>query len=209
MLDAGVKADDVLAWAAVLANADVAVEQLAESLGEYVSIGALMDAQQESTSELQSEATELAVQVEALTQERDHVHDAIVAVKEWALREVEEVEQRAKAQVDSLIQEASEFGQLRAEAAELGELVQSARLLKSGDPAKWMQLSPEVIRHLLMIAVRWTGEPGRDRQVPAPEAVRQTSSLLRYTDLRLSQVLLWALAGLFTEAERQELAPSR
>ena len=56
MLDAGVKADDVLAWAAVLANAGVAVEHLAESLDEYGSIGALMDAQQKNTSELQSEA---------------------------------------------------------------------------------------------------------------------------------------------------------
>ena len=119
------------------------------------------------------------------------------------------MEKQARKHVDSLVRDATAVGQLRAEAAELGELIKSARLLRSGDPEKWKLLPPEVISHLLMIVIRWAGEEGRDCQVPAPPAVRRVSSLLGYIPLRLSQVLLWALNGLLTGEERKAITSSR
>ncbi len=108
--------------------------------------------------------------------------------------------------MNSLVREAAAVGQLRAEAAELGEWVKSARLLRSPAPVAWKQLPREVIQHILTVVISWTEGVGRDVQVLRPASVSQGNYLLRHTTLRLSQVLLWALAGLLTEEERRALA---
>ena len=111
--------------------------------------------------------------------------------------------------MDSLVLEAAEIGRLRAEAAGLGEWVEAARLLRSGNPDSWKQLPPEIIQHFLIVALRWFQVDGRDPQVLPPLSVTKANSLLRYTPLRPSQALLWALAGVFTEDQRKSLVSAR
>ncbi len=49
---------------------------------------------------------------------------------------------------------------------------------------------------------------GRDIQVPTPEAVRRANLINTWTSPRLSELLVWVLAGLFTEEEKKALSGS-
>ena len=86
--------------------------------------------------------------------------------------------------MDSLVAEANEVGRLRAEAANLREWVEAARLLRSADPDTWRRLPHEVIQHFLVVVLTWV-------QVEGPESVWKASSLLKFTPIRLSQLLQW------------------
>ena len=48
-----------------------------------------------------------------------------------------------------------------------------------------------------------------DVEVLPPTSVSRSNSLLRYNSLKMSQVLLWAVSGLFTDAEKKALASGR
>ena len=111
--------------------------------------------------------------------------------------------------MESLALEAVEIGRIRAEAAELDQWVQIARLLSSGDPALLKQLPREVITRFLSTSLMWTDGPGRDVEVPPPPSLIQRNPLLRNYSLKTSEALGWALYGIFTEAEKNILASGR
>ena len=65
-----------------------------------------------------------------MTQERKDVHEAILAVRDKALSEVQTVEKKAKRQVETLVKESVEVGKMRAEAIGLGELIKKSYTMK-------------------------------------------------------------------------------
>jgi hypothetical protein len=205
LLARGVKADDFISWSAVIEKAGVAVEELVESLEEYSGIEALSAARQARSEALQTLVSGLEAQVKALGQERDDAHEAIVAVKDNALKEVKAAQQQATKHVDAILRDATAYGDLKREAAELGELIDAARVLKSGDLELWKSLPREVIQHALMGSINWARGEGRDIQVQAPSAVTHVDSFLAFMHLSLSQVLLWGLSGVLTDGQKRVL----
>ena len=202
LLDRGFKAADFADWSSVIERSGVTVDELAGFLEEYSSIEVLSAARQARVEELQTEVTGLEAQVKGLCKERDNVHAAISAVKDRALQEVKSAEKQARKHVDAMFQEAVAYGDLKKEAAELGELINSARDLRSGDLEKWRHLPREVIQHTLTGSIRWAEGDGRNHLVPAPEVVTQTNSLLSYSRLNLRQILLWALSGVLSDGHQ-------
>ena len=168
LLAQGVMADDLPHWQRVLSEAGVAPEKLATHLEEYASQEALIQARREEAEQLQSEVSQLESQVKALGQERDSVHSAIEAVRDKALKQVRAAENQAKKQVDAMFRDATELGRARKETAALGEWIEAAQLLKSGDPESWERLPQEVIQHMVLVTLRWAEAWERDLQVPLP-----------------------------------------
>ena len=80
-----------------------------------------------------------------------------------------------------------------------------ARLLRSVDPGQWGQCSRDVIQHLVMGVVLWSERQGRDVEVIPPRAVCNVLGIYSWARPQLSQLLVWVLAGLFTEEERKAL----
>ncbi len=209
LLGKGIKADDFVGWSVVIEKAGVTVEELAESLVEYSTIQALSADRQKQAEEIRTQITGLEAEVLGLAQERDGAHSAIEAVRDKALKTVRAAESQAKQQVDTLFRDAVELGGAREEAAALGEWIEAAQLLKSGDPESWKQLPLEVIQHMVLVTFRWAEAEGRDVQVPLPANLRRGSLLPSWTKLRLSEVLLWALVGLTAEDGQRTLSASR
>ena len=209
MLAQGIKGDDFISWATIIEKAGLSVEELAESLEEYSTIQALSADREREAEEKQKKVTGLEAQVLGLAQERDSAHSAIEAVRDKALKQVRTAEKQAKQQVDSLFRDAVELGRAREEAAALGEWIEAAQLLKSGDPESWKQLPREVIQHLVWVTLKWSEAGDRDLQVPLPAKLQRKSLLPSWTKLRLSEVLLWALVGLTAEDGQRTLSASR
>ena len=98
---------------------------------------------------------------------------------------------------------------MRAEAADLGEYLEAARLLKSGSLQSWQNLPRAVIQRFLLIALTWSEVETRNVQVTVPEVVRKSSLLPSYARLKLSKVLQWALAGTLTNKDLETLVKGR
>jgi len=155
LLDQGVKGNDLANWKRILGQTGVTPEELSKLLDRYGSIEALAMARKDRADELQIESSGLERQVTELTQERNNIAAAIQAVTDQGIRQIKKASSQVTKQMDSLVKEAAEVGQLRAEAADLGGWVEAARLLRSGNPESWKQLPPEVIGHSLMVALTW------------------------------------------------------
>lgn len=209
LLDQGVKADDLPHWQGILMKAGVSVEELATALEQYASLESLVQGKQKEAVDLEHDVSESKVQVQAVAQERADIHRAIVALKDRAVSEMTVVEKRAQQHVDSLVREATAVGQMRAEAADLGEYLEAARLVKSGNHQSWQKLPREVIQQFLLIAIKWCEVEARDAQVTVPKIVRNSSLLPSYASLRLSQVLQWAFAGTLTHTDLEALVKGR
>ena len=128
LLYQGIRADDLAHWQKVPSEAGVGLEKLAADLEEYSNIQALAASQQKRGEELQIEKTQLEAQVRALSQERDNAHQAITAVEDKALKEGKAAERQAMKHLDSLVSDATNYGHLKKEAAELGEWIRAAPL---------------------------------------------------------------------------------
>ena len=202
LLEQGVNADDFGNWFTIIGHGGVTVDQLAGSLEEYTNIVVLSAARQARAEDLKSEISGLEAQVKALGKEREAAHRAITAVENRALKEVKAAENQARKHIDAMLDDAVAFGDLKKEAADLGELINSARDLRSGDLEKWRYLPREVIQHTLTGSIRWAESDGRDVMVQAPGVVTQANSLLGYMHLSLRQVLFWALAGVLTDDQK-------
>ena len=98
---------------------------------------------------------------------------------------------------------------MRAEAADLGEYLEAARLVKSGNHQSWQKLPREVIQQFLLIALKRSEVESRDAQVTVPRIVRNSSLLPSYANLKLSQVLQWAFAGTLTNEDLETLVKGR
>ena len=178
LLERGVKSDDLLDWSKLLEQAEVTPGDLTESLDHYSSVEALAKARQERADELQVELSGLDSQVRALREEKENLATAIQVVQDKGLRKIKKAGDQVTKMVDSLVLEATEIGQLRAEATDLGEWVEAARLLRSADYDNWRRMPREVIQHFLVVAFRWAQGEGRDPQVSPPESVAKANYLV-------------------------------
>ncbi len=95
---------------------------------------------------------------------------------------------------------------LKEEAAALHQYIRAARSLHSGDPTDWQILPKEVVQHLLLGVMWWAGILAPNVGLKPPTAVHGVSC---WTRLRLSDLLLWAVAGTFGENEQQALSAWR
>ena len=91
----------------------------------------------------------------------------------------------------------------------LSGYIQVARVLPSGDLDSWQTVPRDVIQQLLIGATIWAQHENRDVELSPPEALQRGGLLSRYTRLPLSNILFWALTGVFTEEERQALISGR
>ena len=143
---------------------------------------------------------------------------AVEAIRDKALGEVQragnkmaleisEVGELAKDQAQGLLAAALDYAELRHEAATLGEYVIVAQTLRYSDPDRWRALSREVIRHLLGGVALWTQGEGHDQTLPPPYMVR--GFVPSWSRVRLSDLLIWALSGGFTQEERAALNTGR
>ncbi len=209
LLNQGVKSDDLPHWASILGHSGVTAEQLAGLLDQYGSIEALVSTRQAQADKLQFEVSTLESQRQALTDERDNIKAALLALKNEGLKQVRQAGSQVTKLVESLALKAVEVGRIRAEAAELDQWVRIARLLSSGDAELLKQLPREVITRFLNTSLIWTEGPGRDVEVPPPPSLIQRNPLLRNNSLKTSEALAWALYGIYTEEEKKILASGR
>ena len=158
---------------------------------------------------LQFEGSALESQRQALTDERNNIKNALLALKNEGLKQVRQAGSQVTKLVESMALETVEIGRIRAEAAELDKWVQIARIISSGDPELLKQLPREIITRFLSTSLMWTDGPGRDVEVPPPPSLIQRNPLLRNYSLKTSEALSWALFGIFTEAEKKILAGGR
>lgn len=205
LLKRGVKGDDFITWSSIIDTAGVTVGDLAGSLEAYSNIQSLSDDLRARSEVLQAEVLGLESQVDALRKERYVSHEAIVAVKDKALKEVKAAERQAKKYVDSLVRDAVNYGDLKKQAAELSDWINAARYLRDGNTENWRSLPPELIEHLLLGVIVWAQQQGRDIPVRAPGVVLRVNRLLEYMPLKFSQVLMSALAGINAADEQKSV----
>lgn len=180
--------------------------RIVEQYQQAGSLGELVQARQEEAHELESQVTSLRSEAEVLTQKRRTLDSAIRAVRDQTLEEVVQTGQKVRELLDSFAREAGKYTELCQTSAELGQWVQAAQALRSGNPEVWRTLSRQVAQHCLVIALEWVQAENRDLPVKPPEAIARGNFFLSYTSLRPSQLLLWALNGTMTEGERSELS---
>ena len=100
-------------------------------------------------AQLRVEHGKLTQEVAALQAERDGITAAIASVRKHGIAEIRSVADETAAEVQRA---ASEFEQLTARSAELGQHVRMAEALRSEDPADWRAVRAgtwaEILSHL-------------------------------------------------------------
>ena len=98
------------------------------------------------------------------------------------------------------------YGDVRDQASTLGQYVELARALITDDPEAWQGLPRQVVQHMVRGAVVWAKGEDRDVQLPAPDMIRRLRGISSWTRLNLSELLIWAMTGTFSEEERTALS---
>ncbi len=217
LLDQGVKEDDLPRWHDLLGRAGITVRQLASALDKLGSTGAVIKDQGRRAGALKAEIPKLESRVEALTEQRENLEGAVLAVKEQAVHNIEQAGREAAAEVDGvanravgylddLVKAAVNYGELKSEAESLGEHVRMARSLILGQRDGWPGISVEVVQGMLGGIIQWVRREADDGPAPVPEMVRRAGVLSYRNRLKLSDILVWAVWGLLSEQERRGLS---
>ena len=220
LLSQGVRAQDLPHWQLVLNKAGVTAEELSGSLNKFGSMEALTRQRGKRAKELKEQTSELETQAKALTEQRDNAQAAIQEIREYALeqvklaglqlsQEITEAGDEAKEYMEGIALAGANYGNLRSEAAALREYVEVARVLQSVEPDNWQALSRDTILHLLLGVSFWVQMEGRNPELPPPGGIRNHVMVPSYCRISLADALIWAMSGVFTEEERQALAPGR
>ena len=83
-----------------------------------------------------------------------------------------------------------------------------ARALATDDLKIWQGFSHQVIQHLALGLIAWAKVEDRDVRVAPLDMIRRWTGLSSWARLSLTEILLWGIAGTFTEEERKALASS-
>lgn len=220
LMGQGVKGQDLSHWQKILQTAGTNPEELSKRLGKYGSLESLTANLEKQADELQLRISKLETQAAALIGQRDNAAAAVKVVKDSALSEVkqagdfmvQEVAQateQAKMQIESLTSAGFDYGDLREEAALLGEYVTVAKLLLANDRESWGGLGQGLIQHIIAGAALWAQAGNHDVDLPTPDFIFERTSIPRRTRLRLSEILIWAVGGVLTEQERMAFSISR
>lgn len=201
LLDQGVKADDLSLWSSVIERTGISAAELNESIEEFGTIEMLTQSRKKEADEIRSNVSELKSEVKALTQDRKNLQASIRVVGEGSLEEIKEMSSQIKVAMSFLAEEGTMVGRLQMQAAELGESIDAARLMKSGDRNSWKQLPVDLIEHYLLVIITWAQGDGHDINVPVPDVIGKKNFLLRSTSLHLSQILYWGFSGISALAE--------
>ena len=202
LLDQGVKADDLPLWSTMLQRTGMSAAEFTEVLETFGTVEKLVQSRRNEANEIKAKVSESKSEVKALGQERNNLQAAIRVVGEESLEEIKEMSSQIKLAMAFLFEEATRVGRLQFEAAELGESINAARILKSGDRNSWIQLPVDLIEHYLLVIVTWAQGEGHDIMVPIPEVIGKNKFLIRSTSLHLSQILYWGFSGILLLAER-------
>jgi hypothetical protein len=193
-------------------------EGLAEALGEYGSLEAVLRAKAQERDELIREAEKLRTGNGALQKERRRIEAALQAVATGGRQRVEEARKAAEAAVRSVRREAEaslnaaagralaameRYEAAARQAAELEQDVGFARALRSRDEAAWRTVDAGSWAALMIHLLRWLEARGLDPTVfladKIPQALVDSFRLpTLYGDPRLSlrQLVVWVYAGL-------------
>jgi chromosome segregation ATPase len=220
MLEQGVKPEDILKWQMLLESAGTNIEELDRQLEHFSGLAAMSEAHQEKADNLQLEITRVKGELKGMQEQRSYIQGELEAMRsqglaelrkarKHAVQELEHTGKVARGEIQSLAWAAAEHAQIREESATLKECVQIARSLGSNSPQVWKTMSRPVIQHLLAGIATWAKEERGNVEIPPPAVVRQNALVPTWSRVTLSQLLLWALSGVFTPEERQALATGR
>jgi len=220
LLSQGVRAQDLPHWQLVLNNAGVSAEELSGSLDKYGSLEAFTSQKRKQAKELTEQNDKLEIQVEALTRQRDNAKTAVEAVRDLAVmqvkaageelaREMLEAGQLAKELIEGTVLSSANYANKRNEDAALRENIQVAEILRSADPEQWQALPRDTIQRLLVGISFWAKAEGRNPRLSPPGAISARTLISPYCQITVSDALIWAMSGIFTEEERQALGSAR
>jgi hypothetical protein len=206
LLGKGVKEGDFRQWERTINRAGVSAEALAGELERYGSLERLSKEREQRSEKLQVQMEQTEARLEALRKEQAKAQAAIGAVRDGALREMDETGRLARQHLDGLLTKLKEYGELQHAAETLKQELALAQAFKSLEPSEWERVPRWAIQRMMLGLVLWSKGAGRNRMVTPPEAVRQRSrSLMSWQQVSLVDITLWALAGVATEEEMRAL----
>jgi hypothetical protein len=189
-----VKELDLPHWAHILEKAKISAEGLSQELDQVGSLEKLIQDRQQKADRLETLIKSLDAQVQALNDEREEVSDAIVAVRDRALAEVEAMSQKARENLNALMLESENYKKLQEEAAALGNIVTLAKAIRGNDPDIWSQIGVDAVRTLLSDMLLWCkADPSHNLDLETPTG--SFANKLAFNSLykiTLLEVLTWA-----------------
>jgi len=188
-----VKERDLPRWTHILEKASVSIEELDQGIDQFASLEKLCQNRQQKADKLETSIKSLTAQVNSLTDERDKISAAIIAIRDSALTEVELTGRKIREDMDALMQEAENYKKLQEQAAVLGNVVTLAMAIKSPDPNVWSQIGAEEIRILLLDILLWCkADPSHNPDLEAPTgSLTHKAVFYSYYRITLLEVLNW------------------
>ena len=203
-MNEGVKERDFRQWAKILGTAGVAPEALARALTKYTTLEDLHDAKRRQATKLGKQTRQANAALSALQDEQAEVKAGIAAVRDGALREMEQTGCVARQQVHEVLAAARRYAELEQQAEILKEELFLARTFRSRDPEEWSQVPRWGIQRMVMGATIWAKTHEPDLLVGPPSTVHfMGGNVMPWLKIGLADVLLWAFSGLVTEEERE------
>jgi hypothetical protein len=132
---------------------------------------------------------------------------AVESIREKTVIEVDSVSKTALANIQALVDKSAEYVALERQVAKLAEELALARAIRTQNPADWKDVSRQSVRGFLNGILIWSRlDVSRNpRMSPPTNSLSYKLSYFDWTPATLDEVLEWALAGTYTEQERNML----
>ena len=203
----------VEAWQTAATKAGLTAETLATGLARALEQHGTLEATRQTwagaVAQLRVEHGKLTQEVAALQAERDGITAAIASVRKHGIAEIRSVADETAAEVQRA---ASEFEQLTARSAELGQHVRMAEALRSEDPADWRAVRAGTWAEILSHLPAWAA--ARDATAveiqPHPNTRLRVEEQAKYPTLHgpvrltLPELVEWVEEGIRVQARRQD-----
>lgn len=207
LLEKGVREKDFRQWERIIERAGVSAESVAKELERYGSLEKLCEERNRRSDELHGHVGQAEARLRALSKEEGAVKASIGAIRDGALKEMEQIGRQARQHLEGLLVSLKDYGELQQAADALKEDISVARAFKSLDAGEWAKVPRYSIQRMMLGVILWGKADGRNRMLAPPEPVRQrTRSLTTWHQVSLTDLMLWALSGVTTEQDLRTLA---
>jgi len=159
---------------------------------------------------LERQAKELTSQIKSLTEERDTVSAAIIAVRDKALVEIDRTSKKTLENLNTLMNKTEAYAELEHQAGALEQEIVLAKAFKNGNPEMWKRVSRHAVCNLVAALIEWCrADATHNSLLPAPTGT--LASRLRFYSwekAQLEEILIWVLTALLIEQENKKALPS-
>ncbi len=184
----------------------MSAENIAKELERYGSLEKLCEERSRRSEELHGLVDQADARLKSLRKEEGRVKASIWAIRDGAIKDMEQTGNQAHQHIEGLLVSLKEYGELQHAADKLKEDLALARAFKNLAPEEWAKVPRFGIQRILLGVVLWSRADGRNRMMAPPEAVRQrTRSLMSWQQVSRVDLMLWALAGVATEEDMRAL----